>query len=220
MTAPDKTPGSSRTLSYTEFVSLSDELLMVHLGHGHPDALAVLFDRYHRLVLKVALRILRDAGEAEDVMQNVFMEIYKVAAHFDPAKGRTKVWILQYAYHRSFNRRHYLNLRGFYEHSGEALPAGSGYEAEPHQALSVLESGRLVEEALQQLSAVQSEIVKLAFYEGLTMREIAARTDASFDSVRHHYYRGLEKLRSVLCGSPKARRERSSGGEGIAHAHP
>src|ERR1700730_3533616 len=136
MTAPDKTPGSSPTLSCAEFVSLSDELLMVHLGQGHPDALAILFDRYHRLVLKVALRILRDSGEAEDVMQNVFMEIYRVAAHFDPAKGRTKVWILQYAYHRSFNRRHYLNLRGFYGQLEEAFPAERSHESGRHQALS------------------------------------------------------------------------------------
>lgn len=193
---------------------------MVHLGQGHPDALAILFDRYHRLVLKVALRILRDAGEAEDVMQNVFMEIYKVAAHFDPAKGRTKVWILQYAYHRSFNRRHYLNLRGFYGHPEEAFPAERSHESGRHQALSILESGRLVQEALEQLSGVQSEIVKLAFYEGLTMREIAARTGDSFGSVRHHYYRGLEKLRSVLCNSSNERRERSSGREGVAHARP
>lgn len=220
MTEPDNTSDSSRSSSYEEFVSLSDEILMVHLGQGHPDALAILFDRYHRLVLKVALRILRDAGEAEDVMQNVFMEIYRVAARFDPTKGRTKVWILQYAYHRSFNRRHYLNLRGFYGHPEEAVPAVRSRESGRHQALSIPESGRLVEEALEQLSGVQREIVKLAFFEGLTMREIAVRTGDSFDSVRHHYYRGLEKLRSVLCDSSNARRERSSGGEGVAHARP
>jgi RNA polymerase sigma-70 factor (ECF subfamily) len=194
---------------------------MVHLGQGHPDALAILFDRYHRLVLKVALRILRDSGEAEDVMQNVFLEIYRVAAHFDPAKGRAKVWILQYTYHRSFNRRHYLNLRGFYSHLEEAFPAERSHQpGRHHTALSIQESGRLVEQALEQLSGVQSEIVKLAFYEGLTMREIAAQTGYSFDSVRHHYYRGLEKLRSVLCDSSNARQERSSGGEGVAHARP
>src|SRR5260370_18973443 len=79
-------------------------------------------------------------------------------------------------------------------------------------ALGVLESARLVQEALEQLTKVERTILEFAFYEGLTMREIAARTGDSFDSVRHHYYRGLEKVRVVLCDSPKARREPASAG--------
>ena len=101
-------------LSFDGLRSLADELVIAHLRAGHGDALGVLFDRYHRLVLHVALKILHDVGEAEDVMQNVFMEIYKVAAQFDPARGTTKMWILRYAYHRSMNRRKQLQIRHFY----------------------------------------------------------------------------------------------------------
>ena len=219
MTAPDKMPGSARALLYSECVSLSDELLMLHLGQGHADALAVLFDRYHRLVLNVALRILRDTGEAEDLMQSVFLEIFHTAAQFDPAKGTTKVWILQYAYHRSFNRREYLNLRGRYERPEEPTATPRAPIDVRSGALGVLESARLVQEALEHLTKVERTILEFAFYEGLTMREVAARTGDSFDSVRHHYYRGLEKVRSVLCDLPKARREPSSSG-GIAHVQP
>ncbi len=81
--------------------NLSDEDVMEQLRQGHPDALPILFDRFYRLVLKIALRILRDPGEAEDLMQEVFFEIFNKAAQFDPAKGSTKTWILQYAYHRA-----------------------------------------------------------------------------------------------------------------------
>jgi RNA polymerase sigma-70 factor, ECF subfamily len=84
---------------------LNDEELMAHLQAGHGDALAVLFDRYHRLVLSIALKIVRDLAEAEDVTQNVFLEIFRSVAQFDPARGTTKTWVLQYAYHRSINRR-------------------------------------------------------------------------------------------------------------------
>jgi RNA polymerase sigma-70 factor (ECF subfamily) len=94
---------------------LSDEDVMEQLRQGHPDALPILFDRFYRLVLKIALRILRDPGEAEDLMQDVFFEIFNKAAQFDSAKGSTKTWILQYAYHRSLNRRQYLALRNFYD---------------------------------------------------------------------------------------------------------
>src|SRR4026209_503938 len=99
--------------------SLTDEDVMEQLREGHPNALPILFDRFHRLVLKIALRILRDPGEAEDVMQEIFLEIFRKAGQFDPARGSTKTWILQYAYHRSLSRRQYLGLRHFYDRHDE-----------------------------------------------------------------------------------------------------
>src|SRR5215510_4173255 len=93
----------------------TDEDVMEQMREGNPNALPVLFDRFYRLVLKVALRILRDPGEAEDVMQDVFFEIFNKAGQFDPAKGSAKTWIVQYAYHRSLSRRQYLALRNFYD---------------------------------------------------------------------------------------------------------
>jgi len=95
--------------------NLSDESVMEQLRQGDPDALPILFDRFYRLVLKIALRILRDAGEAEDLMQEVFLEVFQKATQFDPAKGSLKTWILQYVYHRSLSRRQYLALRNFYD---------------------------------------------------------------------------------------------------------
>src|SRR6266481_4636134 len=107
--SPNRANGrDSRSL---EFQGLSDEKIMLEVQRGSGDAFAVLFDRYHRLVLVTALKIVRDAGEAEEVTQNVFFEIYRVAEKFDPARGSLKVWLLQYAYHRSINRRNYLLLR-------------------------------------------------------------------------------------------------------------
>jgi Sigma-70 region 2 len=124
MDLPNDTPNPPHVLRYAELAPLPDETLMAHLRVGHHDALGVLFDRYHRLVLNVALRILRDAGEAEDLMQLVFLEVFRHAAQFDAAKGTTKVWIPQFAYHRSFNRRQYLNLRGMRR---VARTASNGY---------------------------------------------------------------------------------------------
>jgi RNA polymerase sigma-70 factor (ECF subfamily) len=73
---------------------MTDEDVMEQLRNGQPDALPTLFDRFHRLVLKIALRILRDPAEAEDVMQDIFLEIFNKADQFDPAKGSAKTWIL------------------------------------------------------------------------------------------------------------------------------
>jgi RNA polymerase sigma-70 factor, ECF subfamily len=208
-----------RPLQYAELAPLSDEVLMAHLQAGHHDALAVLFDRYHRLVLTVALRILRDAGEAEDLMQSVFLEIFRCTAQYDAAKGTAKVWILQYAYHRSFNRRQYLNLRGIYQDTEEALSAPKGPAAEHAGSLNGVESARLVQEALSRLNKIQRSILELVFYQGLTMREISQSRGESFDSVRHQYYRGLEKLRSILCDTASDGEEPAVHGR-VPHAQP
>ena len=85
--------GLLESLSHAQLASLSDENLMVHLRRGYSDALAVLFDRYHSLIFGVASRILRDQGEAEDLMQSVFLEIFRSVAQYDESKGTPKVWI-------------------------------------------------------------------------------------------------------------------------------
>ena len=84
-----------------ELPQLTDEQLTAQLSLGRNDALAVPFDRCHRLVFSIALRILRDSGEAEDVVHTVFLNIFRSVGQFDPAKGDAKIWILQYAYHRA-----------------------------------------------------------------------------------------------------------------------
>jgi RNA polymerase sigma-70 factor (ECF subfamily) len=217
MSVPEKSPVP---LPYAELAKLTDEALMLQLQRGQHNALAVLFDRYHRLVTTIASRILRDAGEAEDLMQAVFLEVFRSSAQFDPAKGTTKVWLLQYAYHRSFNRRHYLSLRGLYEHSSNAEGEAEPLLARNAQSHSAMESSHLVKEALGSLNGAQRKVLELAFYEGLTMKEIAEKTGDSFDSVRHNYYRGLEKLRTLLCCKRDAGLDPSSPGERVPHAKP
>src|SRR5262249_46883822 len=91
-----------------DFSKLPDEELMLLAAGGQHEAVTVLFDRYHLLVYDVAVRIVRDSAEAEDVVQNVFLDVFRAMANFDPRKGILKVWILQYAYHRSLHRKRHL----------------------------------------------------------------------------------------------------------------
>src|ERR1041385_9513241 len=134
-------------------LSLSDEGVMEQLRQGHPDALLNLFDRFYRPVLSVALRILRDRGEAEDLMQDVFFEIFNKADQFDPAKGSPKTWILQYAYHRSFSRRQYLALRNFYDRREmtEFDVAESNRVEVSWRGLNFQEWGRVIQQGLATL---------------------------------------------------------------------
>lgn len=180
---------------------LSDEELFACLKAGHHDALAILFHRYHLTVFKIARNILHDAGEAEDLMQAVFLELLQTAAQFDPAKGTGKRWIIRYAYHRSLNRKQYLNARAFYdqEEVENCKALESALTPIATMGLAEQEAKRFVQEALQTLSDAQRTTLSLVFFDGLAMSEIANRHKQSLASVRHHYYRGLQKLRSFLC---------------------
>lgn len=181
----------------TNFSKLPDTDLMARLRDSEPEALSQLFDRYHRLVMSTATRIIGDRGEAEDVMQEVFLEVYRFADRFDPAKGTVKGWIVQFTYHKALNRRKYLALRGAFavrEIAEFDLPSAA-HSAHGQNGLSSDEALAIVEKGLLTLPAKQRKAIQLACFEGLLFREIADRTNESLGNVRHHYYRGIERLR-------------------------
>jgi RNA polymerase sigma-70 factor (ECF subfamily) len=184
---------------FEDFSRLSDEELMQHATTGHSDAMAVLFDRYHLLVFDVALRIVRDPGEAEDVVQNVFLDVFRAMANFDSRKGILKVWLLQYAYHRALHRKRHLVSNHFYswENLEGAIEVGSG---RPHWG-EMPETTRLAEQMLESLKPHQREVVEMTYYEGLTAEEIARRRGESPHAVRHHLQRGVAALRKVFANS-------------------
>src|SRR5258708_38505857 len=167
-----------------EFADLSDEHVMLEVQHGNGDAFAVLFDRYHRLVLVTALKIVRDVGEAEEVTQNVFFEIYRAAGKFDPIRGNLKVWLLQFAYHRSINRRNYLLLRQFYNRADldDVVAREDGTNVQ--HRLPTQERNRLIEQALGSLKESEQRTIRLVVFEGLEFEEVAERTEESFSNVR------------------------------------
>jgi RNA polymerase sigma-70 factor (ECF subfamily) len=205
---------SAKYPSYLQLRKLSDEDLVENLKNGHEDALAVLFDRYHRFVYSIALTVLRDPGEAEDLAQEVFFEIYRSVGDFDPAKGTAKAWIRLRAYHRSLNRWHSLNARRHYDSEkisdlGRREPANGSRR---WAGLSCQECTHLIAQGMATLNEKQRGTLELAWFRGLLMRDIAAQTNESLPNVRHYYYRGLQRLRSFLQGDqplvgPAARRQ-------------
>lgn len=186
--------------------TMTDEQVMLGVQRGDGHAFTILFDRYHRLVLVTALKILHDAGEAEEVTQSVFFEIYRAAGKFDPSKGTLKVWLLQYAYHRSINRRNYLLLRQFYNQADFEETQSMEPAARPVSRLQVQELAVVIQQALATLSGAQRRTIQKVFFEGMTLKEVAEQSGESFSSVRNHYYRGLDRLRSCL-DLPAALRE-------------
>src|SRR5262249_62158940 len=192
--SPDGSEGGVRLRT------LGDEVLIEQMRNKGTDALGALFQRYYRLVFDVAKNILRDRSEAEDVMQEVFLEIYRRAELYDPTKGTVKTWILQYAYHRSFNRRRYLALRGFYD----AIPALALSQLELtgkggwRQAMSNAEWREVLEIGMRELNENERGIIELVALQGLTVREASVQLGESYVNSRNHYYRALRKLKEIM----------------------
>ena len=182
-------------LSYRELQHLSDDDLMEHLRLSHDDALTVLFDRYHRLVLAIALKILRDRGEAEDLVQDVFLNLHQTVARFESARGTTKGWIVQMAYRRSYNRRQYLATRAFYSTQEVEQLIQNAITRFDYPSP---ESRHLAAQMLNHVQGPQRIALQLVCVQGLTMVEVAAKMGESVGNARHHYYRGLARLRAVI----------------------
>jgi RNA polymerase sigma-70 factor (ECF subfamily) len=199
MSVPDRSR-TSPLPPWTHLQEASDEELVEHWLSGNSDAFAAIVDRYQRLVFSIAVRIVRDEGEAEDVAQTVFMDIFTQVGKFDPSRGILKVWVMQYAYSRSMNCRHRLEQRQFYSNVelGDVKTSDVATRPAGRNTLSSEESARLMEEALAQLNDRQREVIELIYFEGLKFREAVEKTGESMSQVRHNYYRGLTKIRDFI----------------------
>jgi RNA polymerase sigma-70 factor (ECF subfamily) len=182
--------------------SLSDEQLMLEVQQGNGNAFTLLFDRYNRLVLTIALRILHDVAEAQEAAQDVFFEFFRTARRFDPARGKLKVWLLQFAYHRSINRRNYLLMRQFYNRPDldEAVAWEASAKTTPR--IPAQELKQVLAEALTTLPEAQKSVIEKVIFEGLTLREVAERSGTTYNAVRNRYYRGIDQLRACLIARP------------------
>jgi RNA polymerase sigma-70 factor (ECF subfamily) len=191
-----------------EFASLDDEGLASRLVSGCQDALTVLFERHSALVFRIARRILRDDGEAEETVQQVFLDVFRSITQFDPKKGTFRSWLLQYAYHRTINRREHLQARRFYDwrQLDDMLPSELADGASRPFRLSSQEIVRLAEELLASLEARQRWVLEMTIYEGLTAEEIAKSSGETASAVRHTLYRSLNKLRMALLESGQGRK--------------
>jgi RNA polymerase sigma-70 factor, ECF subfamily len=178
---------------------LSDEALVERLQNGNADALTVLFQRHSPLLFGIARRILRNGADAEDVIQQVFLDIFRSIQQFDPKKGEFKTWLLMFGYQRILNCRRSLASRRFFDTDSfdELLPELIQESMRP-PSYTPAEQNILVEQVLNHLQPRQRRTIELIYYEGLTAEEVSVRTGETVRVVRHNLYRGLEKLRKAL----------------------
>jgi RNA polymerase sigma-70 factor (ECF subfamily) len=174
-----------------------DASLVVAVARGDRTALAELYDRYAGLLMALALRIVRDRREAEDLLHDVFLEVWRSAGDYDPVRGRVRTWLAIRMRSRALDRQKSARIsRNVGDDSViERMVAEQVTDAGPDHAR--------VRTALTGLPVEQRQVVELAYFEGLSCTEISDRMSVPVGTVKSRMAAAMGKLRSSLSGEPE-----------------
>lgn len=207
MTLPRGSDAGSRTPSGSEaqtYADQDDTGLVALVIEGDAGALEALFGRYGRPCFSLAKRILVDEQLAQDVVQEVFLVLWRDASRFDPAKGGFSTWLLSMTHHKavdSVRREETLRKR---RTSTDLLETRESEAPKVDEQVWSLVRRERVREVLRTLPEPQREALTLAYFGGYTQREIAGLTDAPLGTVKTRMLAGMRRMRQSLDGMSNA----------------
>jgi RNA polymerase sigma-70 factor (ECF subfamily) len=190
--------------------ALSDAALLRLVAERRPEALAELYDRFAPTLLALARRVLDNHADAEEVLQEVFVQVWNRGERYDPARSSVSTWLVLIARSRAIDR---LRSRKVVERTHEAIAhaaigaigaIGASGVAEPHTSPEALENVFIqerherVRREMAALPAEQRQVLEMAFYQGLTQSEIAAKAGLPLGTVKTRTLLAMKKLRNVL----------------------
>ena len=180
----------------------ADRLTLARMARGEHDALAELYDRHARGLYSLALRILQDRADAEDVVQDVFAQAWTQAARYDGARGAVAAWLLTLARSRAIDRLRSKRARPDGGVADDAAVTGmvDGGDTPDLQLLSAEQVSR-VREALRSLPLLQRVAIEMAYYEGLSHSEIAGKLEQPLGTVKTRIRQAMIRLRESLAGT-------------------
>ncbi|WP_310425630.1 sigma-70 family RNA polymerase sigma factor [Chamaesiphon sp. VAR_48_metabat_135_sub] len=176
--------------------------LLTKIAEGDRTALSQLYDRYSRMIYAIAWKSLNSVEDCEEVVLDVFAQIWKIADRFDSDKGSVEQWIFTLARSRILDRlRKFQRLNKIHE----AISTGKEIEfptasVDPIEAVEILERRQQVLAALSRIPPEQRQVIEMAYYQGLTHTEIAAATGLSLGTVKTRLRLGLSKLKVTFEG--------------------
>jgi RNA polymerase sigma-70 factor (ECF subfamily) len=174
------------------------ELLIARIAEGDRDAFSRFYDAFAGTALSLIRRVLRDPAPSEEVLQDVFWQVWKEAPQYDPRRGSPIAWVMMRAKARAIDKLRSIRRREqtFVMPVNEAV-ARQDDGGVPTAAMAV-EGRGFVQNALARLPEAQRRVIEMAFFEGLTQSEIAARLGEPLGTVKTRARLGLERLRTVL----------------------
>ncbi len=176
-----------------------DLWLLERVAKREEAAMNAFYDRYHRLVYSLALRVVGMAADAEDVVLDVFWQVWQGAGQYDPERGTVITWLITIARSRAIDRLRRLRRNGTLvqtvaaQHGDPAKPLGDAQED-----IFAAEQRRRVRAALDLLPEANRRALELAYYDGLSQSEIAATLDEPLGTVKTRIRTGLAHLRGHL----------------------
>jgi RNA polymerase sigma-70 factor, ECF subfamily len=176
-----------------------DAALMQRLLQRDVRAFEELYDRHSRIVYGLVLRILQQASTAEEVVQDIFLQVWRNAAHYDEARGPVLPWLLTLARNRALDHLRLKSERQRRrEDPSEQLPAAAGSAPDFEGNLDDQRRAARVRELMSALKPQQRRAIELAYFEGLSHSEIAARLEEPLGTVKGWIRNGLLKLKEGL----------------------
>lgn len=175
---------------------LEDLALLRQVQTGDEQALAEMYDRFSPLLYAVALRILRSAADAEDVLQDVWMQVWKRSATYDSKRGNVAAWLLTVARSRALDKYRSMASRNRAESKVDPEPIVA--PEDPFANTATGQVGARVREAIGQLQPQQRQVLEIAYFEGLSQTEIAERLGAPLGTVKSWTRQALMRLRELL----------------------
>jgi len=174
--------------------------LLQRIGTGDLRSFEELYRRFGGMLFATIIRILNHQEAAEDVLQEVFLQIWEKAPLYDPARGKPLTWVVTLARNKAIDRLRSTqrSLRLHDEVEREAQAFDSSEARSSADAAEAVEKGALVRDAMRKLSKDQREAISLAFFSGLTQTEIAERLGEPLGTVKARIRRGMMRLREVL----------------------
>jgi RNA polymerase sigma-70 factor (ECF subfamily) len=176
--------------------------LVRSIGAGDQLALRALYERSHRLVFTLMVRITNDRESAEELTADVFHDVWRRASAYDPARGSVVGWIMNQARSRAIDRVRFDQQRKRVHPQRDnpiPLPAAN----DPHEYCDLKEQGRILRQALTVLTPAEREVIETAFFSELTYGEVAARLNQPVGTVKTRVRAGLLKLRKALANRMK-----------------
>ena len=184
-----------------EQAQISDAELLRRIADGDEEALASLYDRYKAILFSLILRILNSRPEAEDILQDVFIQVWNKAKAFDEERGRAFTWLVTLSRSRAIDRLRQLGSRE--RTATEASRHAPELWADAEEDAIKSEQSEVVRNALAELPEEQRRALLLAYFEGLTQTEIAERLQTPLGTVKTRMRSGMIKLRELLADKPK-----------------
>ena len=170
------------------------------IGQGDRRSFEALYDRFSGVLFSTAYRVLNNREAAEDVLQDVFIQIWEKAALYDPARGKPMTWAITLTRNKAIDRLRSTQRRNRLQddllHESETVEQFD--DRSSFDALSSVETGGMVRAAIQKLSKDQREAIELAFFSSLTQTEISERLGEPLGTVKARIRRGMMKLRDLL----------------------